>query len=148
MENCHFFTFIIIISMLFRTISLVPENSQRLFNLCGVLDENLRQIENAFDNIFIKRQNFKFKICYENNDNKNENENENEKSQHLQTIYKVCDLLENLYKSTDNKNILKIEDLQLQITETKTQSRTQHQHKNSESQNAKSAAIYQRRPKK
>ena len=81
--------------MLFRTISLVPENSQRLFNLCGVLDENLRQIENAFDNIFIKRQNFKFKICYENNDNKNENENENEKSQHLQTIYKVCDLLEN-----------------------------------------------------
>lgn len=132
MENCHFFTFIIIISMLFRTISLVPENSQRLFNLCGVLDENLRQIENAFDNIFIKRQNFKFKICYENNDNKNENENENEKSQHLQTIYKVCDLLENLYKSTDNKNILKIDDLQLQITETKTQNRTQHQHKNSE----------------
>ena len=41
-------------------------------------------------------------------------------------------MLENLYKSTDNKNILKIEDLQLQITETKTQSRTQHQHKNSE----------------
>lgn len=93
--------------MLSRTISLTPENSQRLFNLCGVLDENLRQIENAFDDIVIKRQNFKFKVC--SNDEHN-----------LPNIYKVISLIENLYETTKKNNSLSVEDLQLYITETKT----------------------------
>ncbi len=93
--------------MIFRTIALIPEDPKRLFNLCGVLDENLRQIENAFENIAIKRQNFKFKVC-------------SDDAQNLPNIYKVINLIENLNNLTTKNHTFDIEDLQLYIAETKT----------------------------
>ena len=36
-------------------VSFIPVDNQRLANLCGVLDENLRQIESAFDVVIVRR---------------------------------------------------------------------------------------------
>lgn len=45
-----------------ETISFSPVDNARLMNLCGALDDNLRQIETALD-VAITRRNEKFKIA-------------------------------------------------------------------------------------
>lgn len=45
-------------------ITLQPEDNQRLANLCGVLDENLKQIEDALD-ISIARRGSHFRLSGE-----------------------------------------------------------------------------------
>ncbi len=44
-----------------KTIAFTPVNNQRLSSLCGTLDENLKQIENALD-VSIARRNEQFRI--------------------------------------------------------------------------------------
>jgi phosphate starvation-inducible PhoH-like protein len=44
-----------------QTISFTPVDNKRLANLCGALDENLKQIENALD-VSIARRNEQFRI--------------------------------------------------------------------------------------
>ncbi len=44
-----------------ESIAFTPVNNTRLSNLCGALDENLKQVENAFD-VTITRRNEKFRI--------------------------------------------------------------------------------------
>ena len=44
-----------------QTISFTPVDNKRLANLCGALDENLKQIENALD-VTIARRNEQFRL--------------------------------------------------------------------------------------
>ncbi|MDR3411636.1 MAG: PhoH family protein [Formivibrio sp.] len=44
-----------------QTIAFTPVNNKRLANLCGVLDEHLKQIENALD-VTIARRNEQFRV--------------------------------------------------------------------------------------
>ena len=78
-------------------LTLAPVDNQRLANLCGVLDENLRQIENALD-VSIARRGENFRV---------EGESRQQKL--------AADLLQTFYTRADD--ILTVEDVQLGLIE-------------------------------
>ena len=78
-------------------ITLTPEDNQRLANLCGPLDENIKQMEDALD-VNIVRRNHRFRILGEDNDAR-----------------LAAQLIENFYIRA--KNPIGLDDIQLGLVE-------------------------------
>lgn len=78
-------------------INLTPEDNERLANLCGPLDENIKQIEDALD-VNIVRRNHRFRILGEDNEAR-----------------LAAQLVENFYIRA--KNPIGLDDIQLGLVE-------------------------------
>ncbi len=78
-------------------INLTPEDNERLANLCGPIDENIKQIEDALD-VNIVRRNHRFRILGEDNETR-----------------LAAQLIENFYIRA--KNPIGLDDIQLGLVE-------------------------------
>ncbi len=78
-------------------INLTPEDNERLANLCGPLDENIKQIEDALD-VNVVRRNHRFRILGEDNEAR-----------------LAAQLIENFYIRA--KNPIGLDDIQLGLVE-------------------------------
>lgn len=71
-----------------EVLQLTPEDNQRLFNLCGKLNEHLKLIESRLG-VMIKQRGYTFAVSGE-----------------PVAVKQACDTLNNLYHATDTRAIL------------------------------------------
>lgn len=80
-----------------ETLTLSPEDNQRLFNLCGTLNEHLKLIEKRLG-VMIKQRGHTFSIsgdCY--------------------AVKRACDTINNLYHETKKVNVLESKEVHLYL---------------------------------
>lgn len=80
-----------------ETLTLVPEDNHRLFNLCGKLNEHLKLIENCLG-VMIRQRGHTFSVTGE-----------------PRAVKQACDTLNNLYSETEKVSILEPKEIHVYL---------------------------------